>query len=228
MQLAGDAAALGQRGRGGLALARVLELGHQQLGAVLALAAAPDELARHRQQQAHQRRGDGRLDRRVLRQADGHGERGRDRSRPRRRPERAGAGPRRSRLPSGAASSTGPCGCQAASATPAPPISPITTACAASPRRAQPGVTAVATAAAYTASAQCHAQAGAPQTRRGMGLHAGRHHDRDERPAQRPQRLPGSVTALAGPGSRLRHPGRTGLPPPRRRQEPARAVRCHD
>ena len=50
--------------------------------------------------------------------------------------------------PIGAASSTGPCGCKAASATPAPPISPITTACAARPRRAQPGVTAVATAAA--------------------------------------------------------------------------------
>jgi hypothetical protein len=47
-----------------------------------------------------------------------------------------------------AATSTAPCGYKAASATPHPPISPITTACAAVPRRAQPGVTAVATAAA--------------------------------------------------------------------------------
>jgi len=46
VQLAGDAAAFGQRGRGGLGLLRVLELGQQQLGAVLALAAAPDELAK--------------------------------------------------------------------------------------------------------------------------------------------------------------------------------------
>ncbi len=47
-----------------------------------------------------------------------------------------------------AATSTAPCGCNAASATPHPPISPATTACAAGPRPAQPGVTAVATAAA--------------------------------------------------------------------------------
>jgi hypothetical protein len=40
MQFPGDAAPLGQRGRGGLALACVLELGQQQFGAVLALAAA--------------------------------------------------------------------------------------------------------------------------------------------------------------------------------------------
>ena len=48
VQLAGDAAALGQRRGGGLALACVLELGHQQFGAVLAFPAAADELAGHR------------------------------------------------------------------------------------------------------------------------------------------------------------------------------------
>ena len=52
VQLSGDAAAFGQRGRGSLGLPRVLELGQQQLGAVLALPAAPDELAGHREQQA--------------------------------------------------------------------------------------------------------------------------------------------------------------------------------
>ena len=37
MQLAGDPAALGDRGRAGLLIVRVLELGEQQLGVVLAL-----------------------------------------------------------------------------------------------------------------------------------------------------------------------------------------------
>ena len=52
-----------------------------------------------------------------------------------------------------AAISTGPFGCKTASATPQPPISMLTAACAAGPRRAQPTLIAVATAAAYTASA---------------------------------------------------------------------------
>src|ERR1700746_2863993 len=52
-----------------------------------------------------------------------------------------------------AAISTGPFGCRTASATPAPPISRHTAACAAGPRRAQPTLIAVTTAAAYTASA---------------------------------------------------------------------------
>ena len=51
-----------------------------------------------------------------------------------------------------AAISTGPFGCKTANATPQPPISPATAACAATPRRAQPTLIAVATAAAYTAS----------------------------------------------------------------------------
>jgi hypothetical protein len=56
VQFAGDAGSLGERGRGGLRLARVLKLGHEQFGTVLALPAAPEELANHRQQQAQQRR----------------------------------------------------------------------------------------------------------------------------------------------------------------------------
>ncbi len=79
VQLPRDTAPLGQRGRRGFALTRVLELGQQQLGAVLALPSAPDELAGHREQQAQQRCGDGLLDGRMRGQADGHGERGGDR-----------------------------------------------------------------------------------------------------------------------------------------------------
>ena len=56
-----------------------------------------------------------------------------------------------------------------------------------------------------------HPQAGAAQAGRGMSLGAGRHHDRDEQHAQRPQRLPLGVTSLAGARSRLGHPGRSGL-----------------
>src|SRR5580693_3096009 len=48
--------------------------------------------------------------------------------------------------------STGPFGCMTASATPQPPISKLTAACEATPRRAQRTLIAVATAAAYTAS----------------------------------------------------------------------------
>jgi hypothetical protein len=52
-----------------------------------------------------------------------------------------------------AAISTGPFGCRTASVTPQPPISRLAAACADGPRRAQPTLIAVATAAAYTASA---------------------------------------------------------------------------
>jgi hypothetical protein len=65
-----------------LALTCVLELCQQQLAAVLALSAAPDELARDRQQQAQQRRDDGRLDGWVLGQADSGRERQPDRGNP--------------------------------------------------------------------------------------------------------------------------------------------------
>ena len=91
VQLAGDAGPFGERGRGGLRLAGVLELGHEQFGAVLALPAAPDELADHRQQQAQQHGGEERLGRVGLGQAHGHGQRGGDRSRRWRRPGRAAA-----------------------------------------------------------------------------------------------------------------------------------------
>ena len=218
MQLAGDAAALGQRGRGSLALACVLELGHQQFGAVLALPAAAEELADHRQQQAHQRRGDG-LRGRVRGQADGHGERGGDRSRrgggrSGREPDRGdpdshrrGQVDRPVRLPGGQRH-------------PGPADQPdhhgLRGQAAASPADADRG----RDRCRVHGQGQCHAQVRAPQTRRGRGLHAGRHHDRDERPAQRPQRPPLDVTALAGPGSRLRHPGRSGLPPGRGRGRP--------
>ncbi len=120
VQLAGDAAPLGQRGRSGLALACVLELGQQQLGAVLALAAAPDELARHRQQQAQQRRGDGGLGTRVP-------------VRPTATASAAVIAPAVTAATAGgsltvaiqtpmlAAISTGPFGCKTANATPQPP-----------------------------------------------------------------------------------------------------------
>ena len=73
VQFAGDAAPFGQGGRGGLGLAGVLELGQEQFGAVLALPAAPDELAGHRQQQAQQHGGEDRLG--GLGQAHGQGKR---------------------------------------------------------------------------------------------------------------------------------------------------------
>jgi hypothetical protein len=57
-----------------------------------------------------------------------------------------------------AAIATGPFGCRTASATPQPPISRLTAACAAGPRRAQPTLIAVTTAAAYTASAMSTAR----------------------------------------------------------------------
>ena len=52
-----------------------------------------------------------------------------------------------------AAVSTGPFGCRTASAAPQPPISRLTAAWAAGPRRAQPTLIAVTTATAYAASA---------------------------------------------------------------------------
>ena len=56
-------------------------------------------------------------------------------------------------MPRLGASTTNPCGCKTASATPEPPIKMLAAACAAWPRRAQRTLIAVATAAAYTASA---------------------------------------------------------------------------
>ncbi len=120
VQLTGDPAALGERGGGRLRIACVTQLREQQLGTVLTFPADPDELAGHRQQQAHQRRGDHSLRRRVL-------------GRPDRHPERHGD--RRARG-----------GCTAASATPLPPTSPITAAWAAGPRSAQLLVSATAAA----------------------------------------------------------------------------------
>ena len=73
-----------------------------------------------------------------------------------------------------------------------------------------------------------HAQASVSQARRGMSLRAQRHHDRDEHQAERPQRLPRSVPALAGARSRVRHPGRSGLVSPacgRSRARPCQATR---
>ena len=92
----------------------------------------------HRQQQAQQRGGDGRLDGRMCRQADGHSERGRDRSgdgrsRGRRQPDR-----RRSRPPCSQLSRPAPSAAERPAPPRTPPISPLTAACAAMPRRAQP------------------------------------------------------------------------------------------
>ena len=77
VQLARDPAALGDRRRAGLLIARVLELGQQQLGLVLALARPLEELRDDPEQHRHQHLGrDGRGgapgDRRDGTERDGH------------------------------------------------------------------------------------------------------------------------------------------------------------
>ena len=57
VQLAGDPAALGDRRRAGLLIARVLELGQQQLGLVLALPRLLEELRDDAEQHRHQHPG---------------------------------------------------------------------------------------------------------------------------------------------------------------------------
>jgi hypothetical protein len=225
VQLAGDVAAFGQRGRGGLGLPRVPELGQQQLGPVLALAAAPDELAGHREQQAQQHRGDGGLDRGLPGQADRHGERGRDRpggqrSRDGRQPDRgdphAQAGrylDRAVRLQDGqrhpAAADQRDDRRLRGRAAAGPPDAD----------RGQHG-------RGIRRQQHGHRQARAVQARRGMSLRARGHHHREEHHAQRPQRLPLPVAALAGARPRFGHPGRGGLAAVRsRRRTGTRGVR---
>ena len=77
MQLARDPAALGDCRRTGLLIARILNLGHQQLGLVLALPRPPEELRHDPQQYRHQHLGrDSRRraagDRRNDTERDGH------------------------------------------------------------------------------------------------------------------------------------------------------------
>ena len=207
VQLAGDAAAFGQRGRGGLGLLRVLELGQQQLGAVLALAAAPDELACYREQQAQQHRGDGRLGGGLFGQADRHGERGRDRPSGDRGWD--GRQPDRSDPHSHAGRYLDrPVRLQYSQRNPA-----------AADQRDDRGLRGRAAASPADADRggdrrgvhrqhDGHRQAGAVQARRGMSLRARGHHDRQEHHAQRPQRLPLPVAAPAGARPRFGHPGR--------------------
>ena len=87
VELARDPAALGDRRRPQLLLARVLELGEQQLGRVLARSRLPDEVGDQPEQRAQERRGDdGR--RRAARQRRGEHE-PRPSRRPRAYPEHA-------------------------------------------------------------------------------------------------------------------------------------------
>ena len=179
-----------------------------EFGAVLALPAAPEELADHRQQHVQQHRAEGVLGR-VGRGADhdGRGQRGRDRSR--RNGRRDGRQPDRSepyaqarrqhdkslRLQNGQGY----------------PGTADQDACG-----GLRGLAAASPADADRGRHRCrihgerdgHTQAGTVQARCRMSPEGEDHHDRDEGQAQRPQRLQLRVTAFAGARSRLRHPGR--------------------
>ena len=208
MQLPRDAAPLGQRSRRGLALARVLELGQQQFGVILALPAAPDELAGHRQQQAEQRGGDGRLGARMGRQADRRGEPDGDRPGDGRGRDSGSltAAIETSML---AAISTGP----SVAGRPAPRRTADQQAHRGLGRRAAAGP-ADADRGDHRHGVRRerdeHAQAGAVQAGRGMSLGAGRDHvAMNSTPSGRSACRWASRRSRAR--SRLGHPGRSGL-----------------
>ena len=204
-----DAAALGECRRGCLCLAGVLQLGHQQFGAVLALPPAPDELAGHRQQQAQQRRGEGGLRGGLLGQHDRHGEGACDQhgshdGGPQREPHRGDPDANARRYLGW------PVRLQRRQDHPAPADEPdqqdLEQVASPGPgdchRRGDrcrvPG------------QGEAHSQPGAGQARGGMAVQPGRDDDRDERPAHRPEQLALAVHPLAGTRACRAHPGRRG------------------
>ena len=204
-----DAAALGERRGGCLCLAGVLQLGHQQFGAVLAVPPAPDELAGHRQQQAQQCRGEGGLCGGLLGQRDRHGEGARDQHGghdrgPQREPHRGDPDANARRYLGW------PVRLQRGQGHPAPADEPD-----------QQDLEQVATPGPgdchrrgdryrVPRQGEAHSQPDAGQARGGMAVQPGRDDDRDEHPAHRPEQLALAVHPLAGARACRAHPGRRG------------------